>query len=392
VLAPPPHNETGRWEGRDRAHRPGAVTVGEHGERVVRTRYRRHGRHLTGRAMDQVVVAWSSVVLGARHFRRPERRPDVVIGTVPGIPSMFAAWALSRRFRAKLVIEMRDAWPDLIAPSGMLGIRSRMGFRRNVRKATTTVVHRALSRLQSRADLVVTTTMTFAAVLRSRGQSRVAVVRNGTHLSDVDAALLETTETTEPAVHTEHPGVDRPLRVIYLGTIGRSQCLDTVVRAAALLHDEGHKVEVRIVGRGAETDKLTRLADQLNAPVTIEGGVSHAEALDLYRWADTAFVGLHGWGPFEWTIPSKVYEVMARGVPVTAALAGEFAELVRDLGAGAVVPPDSPQALADLWAQWCEAGAVPPAARHAARWVFANATWDVLAQDYAVALNRLVAA
>ncbi len=383
VLAPPAHDPSGS-EDDEAAALVGTVTTGTHSERIVRTRFRRSTRGLVSRTTDQLVAALSAVPLGLRHFSARSVRPDVVVGTVPGIPSMFAAWVLARCFRARFVVEMRDAWPDLIAPSGMLGTASRIGFRRAVRAFFTRVAHRAISHLQTRADLVVTTTETFGVVLRSRGQRWVEVVRNGTH--DTEPALALHWEGHTP----DRPGIDRPLRAVYLGTTGRSQSLEAVIRAAAELSLRGHKLEVRIVGRGSEWTRLGWLAAALDAPVTVEPPVSHAEALDLYRWADTAVVALHAWAPFEWTIPSKVYEVIARGVPVTAALSGEAADLVRDLGAGVVVPPDDVDALVALWSSWCEAGALPPVDPRAGTWVRENATWDVLADRYGSILDTLI--
>jgi len=388
VLAPPPHYATGRLTDPAPEYRPGRVSTGPRGERIVRTRYRRHSANLVSRTSDQLVAAASSIPLGLWHFRRRETRPHVVIGTVPGIPSMFAAWVLARLLGAKYVVEMRDAWPDLIQPSGMLGTTSRLGLRRRLRLFATRVAHRAISRLQSRADLVVTTTETFAQVLRDRGQREVAVVRNGTHLSRVmpDHPSM-TNNQSAPGL----PGVDRPLRALYLGTVGRAQNLDVVVRAAARVAAQGHHVAVRIVGRGAHVERLRRLVSQTGAPVSIEGPIPPRRVLQLYRWADTAIVTLRGWGPFEWTIPSKVYEVIGCGVPVTAAVAGEAADLVRDIGAGCVVAPDDVEALADLWISWCKEGAVPPASPEARRWVKRHATWDVLAARYAEVLDELVA-
>ncbi|WP_165399916.1 glycosyltransferase family 4 protein [Xylanimonas ulmi] len=396
VLAPPPHHASGKLIDPAPQYRPGRVSTGPRGERIVRTCYRAHSTGLLSRTRDQVVAAASAVPLGLRHFRHRSTRPHIVIGTVPGIPSMFAAWALARLLGAKYVVEMRDAWPDLIAPSGMLGTSSRLGVRRRLRLFLTRMAHRSITRLQSRADLVVTTTETFGAVLRERGQRSVAVVRNGTKLPmathEFDTPRADA-GASDPLCQRppDRPGVDRPLRALYLGTIGRAQSLDCVVKAAAIVAQRGHKLEVRIVGRGAHTARVRHLARRLEAPVSVETPVPHDEALELYRWADTAVIALHGWGPFEWTIPSKVYEVMARGTTVTAALAGEAADLVRDHGAGVVVEPDNPEALAGLWCSWCEAGAVPPVSPDAARWVEEHATWDVLAEEYARVLGGLAA-
>ena len=83
---------------------------------------------------------------------------------------------LARLFRARFVVEMRDAWPDLIRPAGVVAA----GPGQRLRAAVVAVAHRAIIRLQTRSDLVVTTTETFAEVVEARGAARVGVVRNGT--------------------------------------------------------------------------------------------------------------------------------------------------------------------------------------------------------------------
>ena len=50
---------------------------------------------------------------------------------------------------------------------------------------------------------------------------------------------------------------------------------------------------------------------------------------------------------FAYTIPSKIQAYIACGKPVIAALEGEGARNIREAGAGWVVPPENPQALAD---------------------------------------------
>ncbi|GAA3218562.1 glycosyltransferase family 4 protein [Oerskovia jenensis] len=376
VLAPPPHYPGGTLAPGHEDLRPGTVSTGAHGERIVRVRYREHGPSLVSRTADHLVAALSSVALGWRHLRGRDVRPTIVVGTVPGIPSMFAAWLLARMFRASLVVEMRDAWPDLIRPSGIL--TGSLADRRTWRALATTFAHRVITRLQSRADLVVTTTETFADVVRARGARDVAVVRNGTAFTSI-----------EPTVDRASPGLaPRPFRAVYAGTLGRSQGLDVVVRAAALVAARGLAIEVRLVGAGSEAGRLDQLARSLGAPVTVAPSVPHEEIVALYAWSDTLVVSLRDWEPFQWTVPSKLYEVMASGRHVTACIAGEAAELVLALEAGDVVPPGDVDALADLWARFA-AGGTPVAGRAAGTWVAAHANDDVLAGSYLALLDGL---
>jgi len=380
VLTPPPHYPSGRLQDAAAEHRPGAVTRGRHGERVVRTRFRPHSADLLSRTADQAVAAASAVVLGLRHFRQRGERPDVVVGTVPGIPSMFAAWLLARLLRARLVIEMRDAWPDLIEPSGVLDARRSAASR--ALAGARALVHRAVTRLQSRADAVVTTTETFAQVLLERGVPRVAVVRNGTSfqpLTDEDAAGLP----------DDGVAPSRPLRIVYAGTVGRAQDLQSVVRAAAQVARRGLRLDVRIVGAGARVPFLEGLVAELDAPVTFVGAVPHDEIRRYYAWADTVVVSLRDWKPLEWTVPSKLYEVMASGAYATACVAGEAAALVQRSGAGSVVPPGDVDALTELWSGWATTGDVPVADPRAAEWVARNADDDTLAARYLDLLRSL---
>jgi glycosyltransferase involved in cell wall biosynthesis len=351
------------------------VTTGSNGEKIIRVNFREHSHGLGSRATDQLVAAISSVLRGVRPSAG---RPAVVIATVPGIPSVVAGWALARWHRARFVVEMRDAWPDLIEPSGILLRRNRTGgLRRRLRDLAARAVHRTVTRIQTRADLVVTTTAAFAEVLRARGVRDVAVVRNGTAFAPVRGnapVILE----------------GRPLRVVYAGTVGRSQGLDVAVRAAALVQARGYALDVRIVGHGNELAPLRQLAAELGAPVRVEPSVPSTEVRDLYAWADTVVVSLRDWEPFEWTVPSKLYEVMASGVVASACLAGEAASLVAANGAGAVVRPGDVDGLADLWCGWLSDGVVPAASPDAAAWVAEHASDEVLGHRYTELLDTLL--
>ncbi|WP_369371484.1 glycosyltransferase family 4 protein [Promicromonospora sp. Populi] len=375
VLTPPPHYPSGKITQPSPEVRPGSVTTGSHGEKILRVNFREHSHKLGSRVADQLVAAASSVLRGVGPAAG---RPAVVIATVPGIPSVAAGWALARWHRAALVVEMRDAWPDLIEPSGILLRRGRSGgLRRRLRDLAARLVHRAVTRLQARADLVVTTTAAFAEVLRSRGVRNVAVVRNGTAFTPV----------------REHAPIHlagRPLRIVYAGTVGRSQGLDVTVRAAALVQERGHAVEVRIVGHGNELEPLRLLAAELGAPVRVEPSVPSTQVRDLYTWADTVIVSLKDWEPFEWTVPSKLYEVMASGVVASTCLAGEAASLVTATGAGAVVRPGDVEGLADLWCGWLSDGVVPAASPDASAWVAEHASDEVLGNRYTELLDELL--
>lgn len=370
VLAPPPHYPSGRAEDLAPDERVHATGTGPGGETIHRVRFSEHGSDLRSRTRDQARAAAHSVVLGLRRLRGHDR-PDVVVATAPGIPSLGAGWALSRAFRVPLVVEMRDAWPDLIAPSGMWGHVRRRGWK----GWATRTVHRVVTHLQRHSDAVVTTTASFADVLHDRRMPRVEVIRNGAPLDEA----LRAAPPDAPELH-----------VLYLGTIGRSQGLVTAVRAAADLRRRGVPVTLRFVGSGHEEALLRAEARALDAPVEFLGRVPRSEVGTHYDWADTVLVSLRAWDPFEWTVPSKLYEAMVAGRHVSASLFGEAAYVVREARAGDVVPPEDPEALADLW-QGLAADRSRLAVGGTGRaWVTEHANFDNLARHYLTLIEGVV--
>ncbi|MCL2092448.1 MAG: glycosyltransferase family 4 protein [Micrococcales bacterium] len=364
VLAPPPHYPTGRAPALTADLRPGAVTRGRYGETVCRVRFREHDARLVARSLDQMVAAHSSVSTGLRLLRGADR-PDLVLATAPGLPSVPAGMTLAALLRRPVVVEMRDAWPDLIAPSQMLGPDG--GWRTRATRSA----HRAVTALQRHASAVVTTTVSFADVLRMRGVGNVAVIRNGAHVMGLPAL--------DPPSLVRHPAV---LRVLYLGNLGRSQGLTTAVTAASLARRRGLDLTLRMVGSGAEAESLHLLAAHLDAPVEFCDRVPWDRVVDHYRWADTALVSLRSWAPFAWTVPSKLYEILAVNRHISAATRGESAQVLADAKAGDVVPPESPQALADLWVRLAAERVPLDVAGRGRAWVSDHADHDSLALHY----------
>ena len=63
--------------------------------------------------------------------------------------------------------------------------------------------------------------------------------------------------------------------------------------------------------------------------------------------SDALLVPLSGHPTFEQFVPSKMVDFMATGKPVILSAAGESARILERAGAGVVVPPESPDALAE---------------------------------------------
>lgn len=372
VIAPPPHYPTGSIEPKLASTlRPGGRARGEHGAMVHRVAYLRHTSTIVSRTLDHLWVARATITSATWLARRGRLNPDVVIATAPGLPTLFAGRVLAKRLKVPLVAEMRDAWPDLVSHTPGF-VQARGPASRLKRR-----VHEFVTSLQRDAALVVTTTESFAEVLRARGIDTVEVIRNGTSLDRY---------ATIPATTHDHDS----LRVLYIGTVGRSQGLEAVISASALARERGVDVRTRIVGFGAELKRLHELNLSLGSPVQLLSRVAPREVRGHYEWADTTVVSLRDWEPFRWTVPSKLYELMATGKHITAIVDGEAADLVQQSGSGDVVKPGDVQAIADLWERLASDRSLLDSRVSGREWVADNADYDVIAARYREVLERAV--
>src|SRR5699024_11791706 len=98
------------------------------------TAYLPHRADITSRTADHLIAAADAMRRLRRRFSRPGTRPDVIVATAPAIPTLMVGRALSLLWDVPLVVEMRDAWPDLgthVGPVGARGPGARLGARRS---------------------------------------------------------------------------------------------------------------------------------------------------------------------------------------------------------------------------------------------------------------------
>lgn len=337
--------------------RPQQGPSGEHLRRVpyLLLRNSRIGRFLSD--------AVSSVLMVPRAVCAP--RPDVVLATVPALPVICAGWLAARLRGAPLVIDMRDAWPELAREAEV-----KAGPAGRVMEAVVTGIQR-------RAELVVTVTAGFAERLRSRGVERVETISNGVTLEEIPQ--LE---------HRER--VPGELRVAYLGNHGESQTLDKVIEAVKTIHERAEvSVTLRLVGSGTQKEQLIGLADGCPA-VQFHEPVHGDEVWDHYRWADTALVSLRtDWASFAWTVPSKTFELLGLGKHITATVTGEAAEILAQAENVCVVD-SCPQALVETFTALARDPGSTPVSRSGRRWVAEHADLPRLGERYSALLSTFL--
>ncbi len=311
---------------------PNQIEAPESGLTIYRVKNVLKGTGLGVRLINEFLVALKSML---KAIQVP--RPDVVIVTAPPLGAMLYARPLALLLGCPLVLEMRDAWPELLdewRSWSDYGNGPRPHLLRDLLTGSSVAVLRPILRAVHKvADMVVTTSHSYADRLRKETSRQVICIPNGrSDLPELPARDF-----------------DGELRVLYMGNIGRAQMLATAVRAAAKVQEAGGRMQLRLVGDGAHAIAVRRLAEQLNAPVEILPKATRTHVSHHYEWADSVLVLLRAWDAMELTVPSKIYEILRMRKHISASLAGESAALVNDWNAGHVVSPEDSDALAELW-------------------------------------------
>jgi hypothetical protein len=290
------------------------------------------------------------------------KKPHAILATAPSLPTLATGYVLSRLRKVPFIVEMRDAWPDLARDA------------RIVQGSVKSLVERVVEFVQQRADLVVTVTDGFAETLRDRGIKNVITVSNGLDLNAMP--------------FLEPPALERDVfHAVYLGNHGKSQRLDILIRASALLGEGFH---LTLVGHGTSRPQLVKLARELNAPVTFFPSLQGQAVMDKYREADTCIVSLRDdWKSFETTVPSKTYEVLAIGRHVTAVVRGEAERIIIEAGGGDVVAANA-EAVAQLWRELSRDRSRLASGTSGRDWVRNNADYAQLALRYMDSITSLV--
>ncbi len=296
-------------------------------------------------------AAWERM---ARGLAASRGWPDVVIASSPPLSAGAAARRLAARCGARLVIDVMDAWPET--------------FERAAPRWALAPLRRLARRNYLAADLVTTVADAYIDLVRSYG--RTAPVRRFYHgIADGEAR----------AAGAAHGGV----RLLYIGNLGRTYDLRTVVEAMALVPD----ATLAVAGKGEQEAMLRRAAAE-NPRISFLGYLGEEKMNALLADCD---IGIVPMAPESCVgIPYKLADYARAGLAVVSSLGGESARLLARYGAG---EPYRAGDAADL-ARAVSAVAAGLGARRAAARALADAEFSARAiyPAYVAEVERLCAA
>jgi glycosyltransferase involved in cell wall biosynthesis len=331
----------------------------------------------TGAGVKRLANYGSFVLTSLAGMARAQR-PDVLFVESPPLFLSPAAHMAARAWRIPWVFNVADLWPDSVRELGLMSEGAML---------------RAADRLEAwtyrHADFVNAVTEGIrGTLLGAKGvpEEKVLFLPNG-----VDTTMFSPADP-DPALVAEL-GLQGKKALLYAGTLGVAQGLEVAIEAMTRLRDTCPELVLLFMGDGSAREDLERLASsrRLDNVRFLPPGPPEKVA-HLYSVAFAGFASLRNVPLFEGARPSKIFPVMASGLPVVYSGAGEGARLVAGAGAGVVVPPEDPGALA---AALQSLAADPERARalgaNGRRHVEAHFGWGALVEEWLGSLQERMA-
>jgi glycosyltransferase involved in cell wall biosynthesis len=191
---------------------------------------------------------------------------------------------------------------------------------------------------------------------------RMSMARFVVTVCDANRRHLQAIGPDDARVHRIYNGLDleefrpRPRRlnavpeILGVGRLVPKKGFDTLLRACAVLAGRGVPFRCRIVGAGPERDALEAAVGELglDGRVELTGPLANERVRDLMASADVVALParIADDGNRD-ALPTVLLEALALGTPVVSTPVTGIPEIVGDGVAGELVPPDSPDRLAD---------------------------------------------
>lgn len=301
-----------------------------HNLRVIRTWiYASSNKAFWARLVSYFSFVFSSLVLGLPRLRRQ----DVVVVESPPLFLAFSGLVISFFCRSRFAFNVSDLWPESAVVLGV--VRNKVAIK---------LAYWFEGFVYRHADLITGQTRGIVNSIRSRfSLDCVAFVPNG-----VDLGRLAPETAKEEVLELRHAwGLEGRFVVGYAGLHGLAQDLTTALEAARELSQHQGVVLV-FVGDGPEKAQLVERKREWQLDnVRFLPPQPRERMREVWSLFDVALVPLKNLDLFKGAMPSKMFEAMAMGIPLIAALDGEARRLLQDARTGVCVDPGDPHALAE---------------------------------------------
>ncbi len=258
--------------------------------------------------------------------------PDIIILSPMAPFPIVSAYRWSRRFKAKLIFEVKDIWPlSLIEIGGyskyhpfilVMGLFEKFAYKKS--------------------DKIISVLPLAYKHIKNMGlnNDKFTYIPNGISLDE-----LEQKKPLSDEIKSFIP--ENKFIIVYAGTFGIANALEYLLKAASLLKDY-NDIHFILVGKGMEENNLKELAKNLElSNISFIPPVSKNQIQGILKLCNACYIGWKKEKIYKYGISAnKIFDYMYSARPVLHSYSGE-ADLIKQANCGITVEAENPEAIAD---------------------------------------------
>jgi len=253
-------------------------------------------------------------------------QPDMVRANQFGLPGYLIGFLRDIPF----FLDVQDMWPEWAKTSNF-----------SLSKFFYEILDWQQKQVYKKARKITTISRRFKQYLESKGvpTEKIFILSNWAGSDDFRVAPRDINLGLQE-------GLAGKFNIVYAGNIGSAQGVEIVLQSAEALGNSD-QFQFIVIGDGLEKNDLENQARQMGLEtVRFLGKKAPGQLAQYLAWADVLLLPLRKDPIYEVTIPSKTFTYLACGRPILVSANGDVADLISEIGAGIVVPPEDAQALA----------------------------------------------
>lgn len=248
-------------------------------------------------------------------------KSDVII--IRDLPLMLSGIIIAKLFNRKIIFDMAECYPEMYR-SAMEHDRTSIVNKIVKNPYAASIYEYLCAKLSSHIWVMVEESQT-RLINKGIKPEKISIVSNTPILSGLTSNSKQ------------HAG--EKLNIVYVGFLTKIRGIDLLVKSVAKFvasTDGGRDITVDIIGKGSAKNEIEALVIQLELSdyIKVHGWLDHSEVKTIMANANVGALTYRFCGHWNHTIPNKIFDYMAAGLPVLSTNVVPIARILDSVGCG----------------------------------------------------------
>jgi len=257
---------------------------------------------------------------------KEKEKPDIAFVGFPPIEFAFFASFWLKQKKVPYVLDVKDQWPDIFL-SNLKGIKRKL-FKFFLLPYYILSIYsmKNATAFCSMSNKFIDWIYHFADIAKRK--ESISVPLSSDTFSEKKNALLIKKYLNRNKLSA------RTTNILFIGSLSQVFDFDTVINCMILAKRKNFKIKFIICGLGHQYSKLSLLAKENDLDILFLGWVPTQEIIALSSISTIAIAPYKNTPDFLASIPNKISDYLALGLPIFSPLGGEVKKLIDNKGAG----------------------------------------------------------